>query len=68
MQDKELDASTKLGKAKKIAKMKNVMAIANVTQCLSGTAMLNSIFNIQAEAYWLTGKACQLFDNLKQHK
>ena len=30
-------------------------------------AMLNSIFNIQAETGWLTGKAWQLFDNLK-HK
>ena len=46
--------------------MKNAMAMAYTTQCLSGMAMLNAIFNIQAEAGWLTGKACQLFDNLKQ--
>ena len=46
--------------------MKNAMAMAYMTQCLSGMAMLNAIFNIQAEAGWLTGKACQLFDNLKQ--
>ena len=62
-----MDASTKLGKAKKLAKMKNVMMMAYTTQCLSGTAMLNAIFNTQAEAGWLTGRACQLFDSLK-HK
>ena len=49
VEDEELDASTKIGKAKKIAKMKNAMAVAYVAQCLSGTAMLNAIFNIQAE-------------------
>ena len=28
-------------------------------------AMLNAIFNVQAEAGWPTGRACQLFDNFK---
>ena len=42
------------------------MAMAYTTQCLSSMAMLNAIFNIQAGAGWLAGKACQLFDNLKQ--
>ena len=66
MEDEELDANTKLKKAKKLVKMKNEMMMAYVTQCLSSTAMLNAIFNVQAEVGWLTGKACQLFDNLKQ--
>ena len=65
MKGEELDVSTELGKAKKLAKMKNVMAMAYTTQCLSNTAMLNAIFNVQVEGRWLTGKACQLFDNLK---
>ena len=43
------------------------MAMAHMTQCLSSMAMLNAIFNIQAEAGWPTGKARQLFGNLK-HK
>ena len=38
-----------------------------MTQCFSNMAMLNAIFNVQAEAGWWTGRACQLFDNLK-HK
>ena len=42
------------------------MAMAFVTQCLSGTAMLNAIFNVQVETGCPTGKKCQLFDNLKQ--
>ena len=46
--------------------MKNVMLMVYATQCLSSMAMLNAIFSIQAEAGWPTGKACQLFDNLKQ--
>ena len=41
------------------------MAMAYLTQCLSGLAMLNVIFYIQAEAGWSTGRAWQLFDNLK---
>ena len=57
MEDEELDASTELGKAKKFAKMKNVIAMAYTTQCLSGMAMLNMIFNISADAGWPTGKA-----------
>ena len=36
-----------------------------VTQCKSNTTMLNAMFNIQAEEGWPTGRACQLFDNLK---
>ena len=47
MEDEELDASTKLRKAKKLAKMKNAMAMAYVTQCLSGMAMLNEIFTFK---------------------
>ena len=47
--------------------MKNAMAMAYVTQYLSSMAMLNAIFNIQAEAGWPTERACQLFDNLKQN-
>ena len=43
------------------------MAMAYTTQCLSSMAMLNAIFNIQAEAGWPTGRVCQMFDNLK-HK
>ena len=66
MEDEELDASPELGKVKKLAKMKNAMGMEYVTQCLSGMVMLNTIFNIQAEAGGPTGKACQLFDNLKQ--
>ena len=64
--DKELDASTELEKAKILAKMENAMAIVYVTLCLNGMAMLNEIFNVQVEAGWLTGKACELFNNLKQ--
>ena len=56
MEDEELDVSTELGKAKKLVKMKNAMVMAYMTQCLSSMAMLNAIFNIQAEAGWLTGK------------
>ena len=41
--------------------------MACVTQYLSSIAMLTVIFNVQAEAGWPTGRACQLFDNLK-HK
>ena len=67
MKDEELDASTKLGKAEKLAKMKNMVVMAYMTQCLSITAMLNGIFNVQAEADWLTGRACQLFANLMKH-
>ena len=66
-EDEELDTNTELGKAKKLAKMKNAMAMVYKTQHLSSMAMLNAIFNIQTEAGWPTGKACQLFDNLK-HK
>ena len=66
MEDEELNTSTELGTAKKLAKMKNVMAMAYMTQCLSSTTMLNAIINIQLAAGWPTGKACQLFDNLKQ--
>ena len=65
MEDEELDSSTKLGKAKKLVKMKNAMAMACVTQCLSSMIM-NTVFNVEAEAGCPTGKACQLFDNLKQ--
>ena len=67
MEDEKIDASTKLVKVKKLAKMKNVMATAYATQCLSSTTMLNVIFIIQAEAGWSSGRAHQLFDNLK-HK
>ena len=56
--DEELDASTELGKAKKLAKIKNAAAMLYVTQCLSGATMLNAIFDIQAEAGLPTGKAC----------
>ena len=59
MEDEELDASTKLGKAKELVKMKNAMAMVYVTQCLSSITMMNAIFNIQVEAGWPTGKACQ---------
>ena len=31
---------------------------------LSGVAMLNVIFNIQAEASWLTGNVCQMLYNI----
>ena len=48
VEDKELDASTELGQVKKLMKMKNAMMMVYATQCLSGTAMLNAIFNIQA--------------------
>ena len=48
-EDEELDASTELGKAKKLAKMKNTMAMVYMTQCLSVMAILNMIFNIQAK-------------------
>ena len=63
--DEKMDASTKLGKSKKLAKMKNMMVMAYATQCSSIMIMLNATFNIQAEAGWSTGRACQLFDNLK---
>ena len=46
IKDEELDASTELGMAKKIAKMKNTMAMSYVTQCLSIAVILNAIFNI----------------------
>ena len=49
----------------KSVKIKNVIAMVYTTQFLSGMAMLNATFNIQAEAGWLTGRACQLFENLK---
>ena len=65
-EDGELDANIELGKAKKLVKMKNAMAMSYATQCLSGTAILNVIFNIPAGTSWRTGKACQLFDNLNQ--
>ena len=52
MENEELDASTKLGKAKKLSKMKNVMEMAYMTQCLNSTKMLNATFNVQAEAVW----------------
>ena len=48
MEDEELDDSTMLGKAKKSAKMKNVISMAYATQWLSSMAMLNVIFNVQA--------------------
>ena len=64
--DEELDANTELGKAKKSAKIKNLMVMAYATQCLISMAMLNTIFIVQVEAGWQTGRACQLFDNLKQ--
>ena len=41
--------------------------MAYKTQCLSDMAMLDAIFNVQAEAGWPTGRTCQLFYNLK-HK
>ena len=47
------------------AKMKKMMAMAYITQCFSIAAMLNALFNIQAEVGWPTGRASQLFDNLK---
>ena len=43
------------------------MVMVYATQCLSGMAMLNGIFNIQAQAGLPSGRACQLFGNLK-HK
>ena len=45
-EDEELDASIKLWKAKEIAKMKNAMTMAYMTQWLSGMVMLNVIFNV----------------------
>ena len=42
------------------------MTILYATQCLSVMAILNVIFNIQAEAGWPIRKASLLFDNLKQ--
>ena len=65
-EDEKLDARPELEKLKILAKMKNAMAMAFATQCFSGMAVLNVIFNVQVETGWLTGKACQLFDNLKQ--
>ena len=58
--------ATEDGKAKKSAKIKNAIFMAYVSQYLSTMAMLNAIFNIQADTGWPTGKACQLFDSLKQ--
>ena len=49
MEDEELDTSTELGKAKKLAKMKNALVVAYVTLCLISMAKLNAIFNIQAD-------------------
>ena len=66
-EDEELDISTKIGKAMKLVTMKNAMAMAYLTQCLSRIAMLNAIFNVQAETGWTTGRSSWLFDNLK-HK
>ena len=65
-ENEELDATTELRKAKKLVEIKNAMVMVYVTQCLSGMAMLNAIFNVRAEAGLPTGRACQLFDNLKQ--
>ena len=54
-EDEEVDATTELGKVKKLAKMKNAMSMTYMTQYWSRTAMLNMIFNIQAEVGWLAG-------------
>ena len=67
MEDEELDASTELEKAKKLAKMKKAMVMVHMTQCLRSKSMLNAIFNVQAETGCPTGRACQLFDSL-EHK
>ena len=48
-EEKELDASTKHRKTKKLAKTKNAMMMTYATQCLNGTTLLNAIFNIHAE-------------------
>ena len=65
--NEELYASTKLGKVKKLPKMKNSIAMVYATQYLSVMAMLNAIFNVQAETGWPTRRTCQLIDDLK-HK
>ena len=44
MGDEDMDASTELGKVKKLAKMKNAIAMAYAAQCLSDTAMLKHDF------------------------
>ena len=44
MEDEELDANAELGKVKKLAKMKNAIAMAYAAQCLSDTAMLKHDF------------------------
>ena len=49
MEHDELDASSKLGKVKKLAKMKNVMVMTCMTQCLSIMATMNAISNVQDE-------------------
>ena len=67
MEHDELDASSKLGKVKKLAKMKNVMVMTCMTQCLSIMATMNAISNVQDETGWTTGSVYQLFDNLN-HK
>ena len=64
-EDKQFDASDEIEKAIKLAKIKNAIAKGFAMQCLSGMAMLNAILNVHAEASWPTGRACQLFDNLK---
>ena len=66
MKDKDLDTSTELEKAKKLAKMMNALVMTYATKFLSSTAMLDVIYNVQDEAGWITGNACQMFDILKQ--
>ena len=67
MEYEELDDSTKIGKAIKSVTIKNAKAMAYMIQCLRSKAMLNATSNIKAQAGWPTGRACQLFNNLK-HK
>ena len=55
-----MDVSTELRKAMKLARIKKAITMVYATQCLSSKAMLNAIFNNQAEASWPT-----VFDNLK---
>ena len=43
LEDEELDASTKLGTAKKLTKMKNAMAMANATQRLSNQKSIRAV-------------------------
>ena len=50
MENEELDLSTNIGKVIKSAKIKNAMTTVYETQCLSSTAMLNAIFNVQPQA------------------